>query len=81
MVALYRSKRRVPGEPSVRSLRSVNLDIGETVNVDTWQPDGTSTVKYRGAQWTVVRAPNTEPLSGVYQVTELVGNRLVVIKV
>jgi membrane protein implicated in regulation of membrane protease activity len=81
VVALYLSKRRMPGDPSVRSLRSVNLDIGETVNIDSWQPDGTSSVKYRGAQWTVVRAPDTEPLSGVYQVTELVGNRLVVTKV
>lgn len=80
VVALYLIKRRQPGEPSVRSLRSVNLDVGEIIQVDGWQADGTASVKYRGAQWTVVRAPGSPPEPGAYQVTELVGNRLMVTK-
>lgn len=80
VVGLYLNKRRRPGDPSARSLRSVNLDVGETIQVDVWQPDGTASVKYRGAQWTVVRAPGTPPEPGLYQVSELIGNRLMVAK-
>ncbi|UJW82640.1 NfeD family protein [Hydrogenophaga sp. SL48] len=80
VVGLYLNKRRRPGDPSARSLRSVNLDVGETIQVDVWQPDGTASVKYRGAQWTVVRAPGTPPEPGLYKVSELIGNRLMVAK-
>lgn len=80
VVGLYLNKRRQPGDPSVRSMRSVNLDVGETVQVDAWQSDGTASVKYRGAQWTVVRAPGTPPEPGLYTVSELIGNRLMVAK-
>jgi membrane protein implicated in regulation of membrane protease activity len=80
VVGLYLNMRRRPGDPSARSLRSVNLDVGETIQVDVWQPDGTASVKYRGAQWTVVRAPGTPPEPGLYQVSELIGNRLMVAK-
>ena len=71
-------KRRRPGDPSARAQRSVNLDVGETVLVQAWEPDGTAQVKYRGAAWTAVLAPGGEPLPGSYRVTELVGNRLLV---
>jgi membrane protein implicated in regulation of membrane protease activity len=80
VVGLYLNKRRQPGDPSVRSLRSVNLDVGETIQVDVWQSDGTASVKYRGAQWTVIRAPGTPPEPGMYKVSELIGNRLMVAK-
>lgn len=61
---------------SARAQRSVNLDIGETVHVDSWAPDGTATVKYRGAQWAAVLAPGARPEPGTFRVNELVGNRL-----
>jgi membrane protein implicated in regulation of membrane protease activity len=80
VVGLYLYRRRQPGDPSVRSLRSVNLDVGEVIQIDAWQADGTARVKYRGAQWSVIRAPDTEPLPGSFRVTELVGNRLMVTK-
>ena len=80
VVGLYLNKRRRPGDPSARSLRSVNLDVGETIQVDVWQPDGTASVKYRGAQWTVVLTPGTPPEPGLYTVSELIGNRLMVAK-
>jgi hypothetical protein len=31
-----------PGDPSARADRSVNLDVGETVMIDSWNADGTS---------------------------------------
>jgi membrane protein implicated in regulation of membrane protease activity len=80
VVALYLVKRRRPEDPSVRSLRSVNLDVGETIQVDAWNADGTASVKYRGAQWTAVLAPNQSAHSGLHRVSELQGNRLVLEK-
>jgi membrane protein implicated in regulation of membrane protease activity len=77
----YLKSRRREGDPSVRSLRSVNLDVGEVIHVDQWNPDGTATVKYRGAAWTVIQRPGNAPSPGAYRVTELVGNRLLVEKV
>lgn len=75
---LQRRKRK--GDPSIRSLRSVNLDVGETLHVENWQPDGTASVRYRGAQWTAVLEQGQVAEAGNYGVTELVGNRLKVEK-
>ena len=58
----------------------VNLDIGEPVTVDAWNPDGTAQVRYRGAAWTVAALPGTTPVPGLHRVREVVGNRLVVEK-
>lgn len=78
VVFWYFKKKRQDGDPSVRSLRSVNLDIGEIVQVDEWQPDGTAQVRYRGAQWAVMVREGVIPSAGSYRVVELVGNRLLV---
>lgn len=76
VVVCYLLKKQRKGDPSVRSLRSVNLDIGETLQVDHWLPDGTAQVRYRGAQWTVVLAPGQDPEPGTFRIIELVGSRL-----
>ncbi|MEZ5644302.1 MAG: NfeD family protein [Burkholderiaceae bacterium] len=78
--ALYLRRRRHPADPSVRSMRSVNLDVGETVQIDNWQSDGTAIVRYRGAQWQAVTRSGQPEGAGRYRVAELVGNRLVVEK-
>lgn len=81
VVVCYLLKRPAAGAPSVRRLRSVNLDIGEVVQVDAWLADGSAKVHYRGAQWTVVPAQGQESLSpGPHKVVELQGSRLVVEK-
>jgi membrane protein implicated in regulation of membrane protease activity len=59
----------------------VNPDVGETVQVSTWNADGTATVRYRGANWTVVAAPGSGHGHGAHRVREVVGNRLVVEKI
>jgi membrane protein implicated in regulation of membrane protease activity len=79
--AWYFIKRRRPEDPSVRSLRSVNLDVGETIQVDAWQVDGTASVKYRGAQWTAIMANDHPAQAGLHRVSELKGNRLVLEKI
>jgi membrane protein implicated in regulation of membrane protease activity len=81
VVALYMVKRRRPEDPSVRSLRSVNLDVGETIQVDTWLADGTASVQYRGAQWTAVLAEQQRAQAGLHRIAELKGNRLVLEKI
>lgn len=76
--AAYWIKRRRPGDPSARADRSVNLDVGERVQIDAWAPDGTAVVKYRGANWTAIHQPGVTPEAGLHRVVELVGNRLMV---
>jgi membrane protein implicated in regulation of membrane protease activity len=82
VAACYLIRRPAAGAPSVRRLRSVNLDIGEVVQVDAWLSDGSARVHYRGAQWTVIPAHSDQALTaGPHRVVELQGNRLVVEKV
>ena len=81
VIGWYLIKRRSPADPSVRSMRSVNLDVGEVLQIDEWRSDGTASVQYRGAQWTVIQRPGNAPTPGAYRVAELVGNRLLVDKV
>jgi membrane protein implicated in regulation of membrane protease activity len=77
---LYLRRRKHPADPSVRSLRSVNLDVGEVVQVNEWRADGTASVRYRGAQWQAVTRSGLPQDPGSYRVTELQGNRLVLEK-
>ncbi|MBY0409614.1 MAG: NfeD family protein [Burkholderiaceae bacterium] len=78
VVACYLVKKKRPGDPSARADRSVNLDVGETLLIESWNSDGTSLVRYRGAQWTAVHRPGVTPSTGMHRVSELVGSRLLV---
>ena len=73
-------KQSKPSGPPANANRDVNLDIGEIVHVDAWNSDGTTTVKYRGANWAVSSSPGDALKSGAYRVVEVVGSRLVVQK-
>jgi membrane protein implicated in regulation of membrane protease activity len=77
----YQLKKRRPGDPSARAQRSVNLDVGEIIQVDTWLSDGSAQVKYRGTLWRVIQRPGSAPAPGAYRVAELVGSSLLVDKV
>ena len=78
VVGWYALRRKRPGDPSARADRSVNLDVGETVMIEHWNPDGTTQVKYRGATWTAIHRTGVTPATGVHKVVELVVNRLLV---
>ena len=67
-------------EPPAQANANVNLDIGETVQVDDWYADGTADVHYRGARWTAIHRPGVSPSPGAHRVAELIGNRLLVDK-
>ena len=77
----YSIQRKRPRAPQAGTNRDVNLDIGESVHVEAWNPDGTATVRYRGAQWTVVQRAGHAPSTGEHRVVEVIGSRLVVDKV
>lgn len=72
---------RRPAAPPASANRDVNLDIGETVHVDAWSADGTATVKYRGANWTVIHRSGNMPSTGAHRVAEVIGSRLLVEKI
>lgn len=60
---------------------NVNLDIGQTLNVETWnETDGIFTARagYRGASWDVELARGAEARSGLFVIREVRGNRLIV---
>lgn len=65
---------------SVTSNPDVNLDIGSTINVEAWLPDGTAQVMHRGAQWTAVTADSL-PAAGEHHITEVRGIQLVLAKI
>jgi membrane protein implicated in regulation of membrane protease activity len=75
-----RQTRRGNLEPSAQANANVNLDIGETLQIDAWKADGTADVHYRGAHWTAIHRPGVSPSAGTHRVAELVGNRLLVDK-
>ena len=82
-VALWHLKRSEDPEPAPANANpDVHIDIGEIVQVDQWNTDGSASVKYRGANWTAIpAAPALEPLAaGQFRIKELLGNRLVIEK-
>ena len=74
-------RRKRPPEPAASSNPDVNMDVGEIVQVDAWNPDGTASIKYRGANWTVIAVAGAVHGTGPHRVREVVGTRLVVEKI
>jgi membrane protein implicated in regulation of membrane protease activity len=57
--------------------RDVSLDVGETVYVDRWQPDGSTQVFFRGSTWRAVQHDAAQvPRPGRHLIVALEGNRL-----
>ena len=81
VTAWYFVRRNKPTEPAAHANRDVNMDVGETVQVDAWNADGTATVKYRGANWAVSCVSGPPLGTGAHRVREVVGNRLIVEKI
>ena len=76
----YYKKTHSP-KVSARAKPNNNLDVGEEVQVDAWSPAGTSSVKYRGANWSVSLAHGETSSPGAYRIVEMIGNRLIVKKI
>ena len=81
-VVAWRSvKKHQPPALPAGANRDVNLDIGETLHIDAWNEDGTSSAHYRGANWTVSLRTGAASSPGLHRIVEVVGSRLVVEKV
>lgn len=64
---------------------SLSLDLGQTVQVTHWQPDGSTQVHYRGAAWqarlhTPVAEGGAPPAPGTYRIRATQGNQLLLDK-
>ena len=82
-VALWHWRNsKMPQAPQANANPDVHIDIGEAVQVDRWNADGTTSVKYRGALWTAILASPAPELQaiGQFRIKELLGNRLVIEK-
>ncbi len=77
-VALWhlRQAKRPRGLPASAN-KDVNLDIGETVDVEQWASGDTTTVRYRGAQWAAALASGAVAGPGSHRIVEVQGSRLV----
>ncbi len=69
-------QRRKPAAPPASANRDINLDIGSSVKVEQWHPDGTARVSYRGAGWDARYVGAGSPLPGEHVVRAVEGNRL-----
>ncbi len=74
---LHRSRFGRPLKQNAARDPNVNLDIGQSVIVDTWI-DGSARVMYRGAMWDLDLAPGAIPGAGTFKIVEIRGSRLVV---
>jgi membrane protein implicated in regulation of membrane protease activity len=68
-------KSQPKAEPSERN-RDVNLDIGQSVQVPAWGPDGTARVQYRGAAWSVRLEPGHACTAGLHIIVAMQGSEL-----
>jgi membrane protein implicated in regulation of membrane protease activity len=75
-VLCHLRRSRHPAALPAATNPDVNLDVGGTVQVPTWQPDGTARVHYRGSAWDVRHVGPGHPAPGLHVIRALEGNRL-----
>ena len=76
--AWHLKRARHPQSAPAEANRDVLLDIGETLTIDQWQPDGTARASYRGAAWSVRFAGSGTPAPGPHRIVAIRGNQLAV---
>jgi membrane protein implicated in regulation of membrane protease activity len=74
VLAWHRRRRGRPAAPERNP--DINLDIGERVHVEAWDPDGTARASYRGAAWSVRYVGDGLPLPGPHVIAEVRHNEL-----
>jgi len=79
-VIALRHYRKITAATGETANQHTNLDVGATVHVEAWSPDGSSTVKYRGANWNASLVTGATPSSGSHRIVEVVGSRLILEK-
>jgi membrane protein implicated in regulation of membrane protease activity len=74
--AWHFKRARNPRSAPAASNRDVVLDIGETLNINEWQPDGTARTQYRGATWSVRWTGSDSPAPGRHRIVAMHGSEL-----
>ena len=81
-VSLRRSRFGMRNTVEASRDPNVNLDIGQTIQVMTWNNTGTdlhtARTMYRGAQWDVQCVAKEVVLPGIFKIVEVRGSLLVV---
>ncbi|KJS69044.1 MAG: NfeD family protein [Serpentinimonas sp.] len=77
-VAIWqRWRARYPTQAAAGRNPNINLDIGQSLTVEHWNPDGTAQVRYRGADWAVqFQGDPASARPGRHTIVELQGNTL-----
>jgi membrane protein implicated in regulation of membrane protease activity len=78
--------RQRPGQADSAASADLNLDIGQLVQVERWNADGSASVRHRGAEWTVelddaaaatVTDKAAQPAPGRYRIVAVRGSHLI----
>jgi membrane protein implicated in regulation of membrane protease activity len=72
-IVLANRWRRRRGDPP----ELAGLDVGQSVRVEAWQPDGTARVVYRGTRWNGVLASDVTPRRHTMYIVGTRGSTLV----
>ena len=64
-------RARAPRSAPAPANEDVNIDIGSSVQVPAWQPDGSARVAYRGTTWAVRFAGTGEPAPGPHVIVSV----------
>jgi len=75
-----RHKRSQPPVAAANANPDVNMDVGEIVQVETFNPDGSCNVQYRGARWDASLQHGESATAGAYTIAEVIGSRLILKK-
>ncbi|CAN5166494.1 NfeD family protein [soil metagenome] len=67
-----RTAAKLPAEENP----DVNMDIGQPVHVDAWAPDGSTTIRYRGAAWQARFKGDGAPAAGRFVIRAIEGSCL-----
>jgi membrane protein implicated in regulation of membrane protease activity len=76
VVGWHLKRRRMPSSAPASSNPDVNLDIGQSVQVESWTTDGLAKVQYRGAAWQARFIGNAPAQSGRHVIRAVEGSCL-----
>jgi membrane protein implicated in regulation of membrane protease activity len=76
VAAWHRARQRGPAPLAPAANPDINLDVGERVQVDAWNPDGTARIHYRGAAWNARFVGEGAPAPGTHVIDEVRHNEL-----
>lgn len=74
--ALWKLRGRRQGPPP-QSNPDVNLDIGASVRVESWDTEGHARVRWRGTDWSARHAGGAAPAPGAHRIKAVDGSTLV----